>query len=90
MISKSSELWQEECSSDQPKSIPRIYSGTILDFYVVGKDLPRGGQIGAFLFWDIPLSLVADTVILPYTLYTQIRYGSHECRDSNSEATADT
>jgi hypothetical protein len=33
--------------------------------------------IAGFCFFDLPLSLVADTVILPLTLYEQIKYGSY-------------
>ncbi len=33
--------------------------------------------IGGFCLVDVPFSLVADTVILPLTIYEQIKYGSY-------------
>ncbi|WP_353224462.1 YceK/YidQ family lipoprotein [Salinisphaera sp. C84B14] len=89
MMSKNAELWEQDCAQDERVSLPRVYSGTALDLYAVGKDLPRGGQIGAFLFWDIPFSLVADTVILPYTLYGQIWHGNHTCQVRGEEKAID-
>jgi hypothetical protein len=38
----------------------------------------------AFSLLDLPVSLVADTVILPYTIYEQIKYGDI-CLDDQIE-----
>ena len=67
--------------SDAPGSIPRIYSGTILDVYAVSQN----NQIGAMLLWDIPFSIAADSLLLPITIYEQIRYGSF--RKKNEDQT---
>ena len=66
-----------KCGDDAPRYVPRIYSGTALDVWAVVSNPP--GQIGAFLFWDLPFSLAADTILLPYTTVTQIRSGSYRC-----------
>jgi len=65
-------------SHDSPKSFPRIYSGTIGDGYCVTHD--PSGQIGFFCLLDLPLSLAADTVVLPYTAYQQVHYGNYHPR----------
>ncbi len=47
----------------------RVYSGTRFDFLANAPDPGSGGNIiGLFFLIDIPLSLIADTLILPYTL----------------------
>jgi uncharacterized protein YceK len=61
-------------AQDAPCKLPKVYSGTLLDVYAVKQNT----QIGAFLFWDIPFSLLADTMILPLTIYEQSRYGSFQ------------
>ncbi len=48
-----------------------IYSGTILDL-----NFPVADIFGLFLLLDLPLSLVADTIILPYTIPMQMKYGN--------------
>lgn len=35
----------------------------------------ESGQAGAIALWDLPFSLVADTVVLPYTIYKQATVG---------------
>jgi len=54
---------------------PRVYSGVVFDFWALND------PVGALLILDIPFSLIADTLILPFTLYEQARYGSYskEC-----------
>ncbi|MNJ06081.1 hypothetical protein D3C77_01620 [compost metagenome] len=68
--------WQSHCDS-----VPRIYSGAILDFcalhaepghYSSGYGQPSAGLMRV----DMLFSGVADTVVLPYTLYRQNRDGS--------------
>jgi len=51
--------------------MPRVYSGVVFDFWALGN--PAGVP---FLF-DMPFSFVADTLILPSTIYDQVQYGSH-------------
>jgi uncharacterized protein YceK len=65
-------------SHDSPKSFPRVYSGTLGDGYCVTHD--QSGQIGFFCLLDLPLSLAADTVLLPYTAYQQIHHGNYHAR----------
>ena len=70
---------------DLPCSWPRLYSGISLDIYAVKQN----SQIGAILFWDIPLSLAMDTIVLPITAFLQIRDGSFKggkwrCPESGS------
>ena len=65
------------------ESMPRLYSGVAYDFCILngppaGASANPSGAVDQ-LPWpiaDIPLSIVADSVVLPYTLYTQIRYGN--------------
>lgn len=44
-----------------------LYSGTQLNVYCLSDNAEN---LAFFCLVDLPLSLVADTVILPYTLYT--------------------
>jgi uncharacterized protein YceK len=56
---------------------PQIYSGTVFDVIAVKETFGNPtDNIGALLFLDIPFSLIADTVVLPITIYEQIRYGN--------------
>lgn len=66
-----------KCGDDAPHVVPRIYSGVALDVWSVVQDPP--GQVGALLFWDIPFSFAADTMLLPYTVVTQVQRGSYKC-----------
>ncbi|MGH8438899.1 MAG: YceK/YidQ family lipoprotein [Pseudomonas sp.] len=67
--------WQSHCDA-----IPRVYSGAALDFCALHGE-PRQttditGQPSALLMLvDLALSGVADTVVLPYTIYVQHRDG---------------
>lgn len=70
-------------------SIPQVYSGTKYDIlFLMGKSgclWPTGEELLVnipliMVYYplyviDLPLSLVCDTVLLPYTAYKQIRYG---------------
>lgn len=63
------------------KSIPRVYSGVAYNFcllYGEANSSPNSYDIqGAeILLWDSAFSLVADTLILPYTISTQIESGN--------------
>jgi len=59
---------ETQCSTDS--TIPRIYSGTVLDLYGLTAE-----NIGFFALIDLPLSCAADTMILPYSVYAQKKYG---------------
>jgi uncharacterized protein YceK len=56
-------------------TIPSVYSGTVFDVKGVFHTGPTN-NVELLLLIDIPLSVAADTMILPYTIYRQIRYGS--------------
>jgi uncharacterized protein YceK len=65
-----------------PRSLPRVYSGLLTDLHCLGALFGegQGGQIGFWCILDVPLSLAADTLILPYTGYEQLRFGSFRPR----------
>ena len=44
------------------------------------------GQIGAWLFFDVPFSFAADTVLLPYTTVRQFGSGGYRCMPKPSSA----
>ena len=80
-----------ESVSDCTLATPHVYSGTVDAFERIFSPImcPCGGESGlAFsavypLFLplfiiDMPLSFAADTVILPYTIYRQTKYGNIE------------
>jgi uncharacterized protein YceK len=64
------------------QSIPRIYSGFSYNLCKLHGEPSRQVNIGS-TFNDVPFvvidgsfSLIADTLALPYTLYTQNKHGS--------------
>jgi len=59
-------------------TLPRIYSGTIFDFtcFLYPKMHETQGM-GGFCLVDVPFSIIGDTVILPLTIYEQVKYGSY-------------
>ncbi len=58
--------------------LSRIYSGTQFDFRCFLSPAMHDTQgIGGFCFVDVPFSIIADTVILPLTIYEQVKYGSY-------------
>jgi len=52
-------------------SFPRVYSGVINDWKFLTSDTAGGGVA----IIDMPFSLVADTLVLPYTIYMQVSHG---------------
>ncbi|MGJ8691466.1 MAG: YceK/YidQ family lipoprotein [Thalassotalea sp.] len=64
------------------KSIPRIYSGTYYNICILygepNKSTSTDTAKHSFHYWaiDSAFSIVSDTVILPYTIYSQIDKGS--------------
>jgi len=57
-----------KCGSDC--NVPRIYSGTAVDICGLTAD-----NLGLFALVDLPLRLVGDTLMLPYTFYAQSKHG---------------
>lgn len=76
---------ETRCGSDC--NVPRIYSGTAVDMCGLTAD-----NLALFALVDLPLSLVADTLILPYTIYAQNKYGNisvkESCASTNDNAVA--
>jgi uncharacterized protein YceK len=58
---------ETRCNSDC--NVPHVYSGTAMDICGLTAD-----NLALFALLDLPLSLVADTVVLPYTIYAQNKY----------------
>ena len=60
------------------KKIPRIYSGVIFNGCLMfGPPNPYAPPHYAYFFLaDTVGSLMADTVVLPFTIYGQVRYGN--------------
>ena len=54
------------------QSIPRIYSGVAFDFCTLNAPPDPTGMLAPFVWFDLPLSAVFDTLSLPYTVYRQI------------------
>ena len=68
--------WKSNCSY-----IPRVYSGVPLDFCALNGEPRafRGQELRpsvSLILADMVLSGVADTLVLPYTLYLQSERGS--------------
>jgi uncharacterized protein YceK len=62
-------------------TIPRVYGGVALDLATLSA--PEG-----FAWLDLPFSLLADTLLLPYTICAQLRHGSLELRAPVEKATS--
>ncbi|HEN8719717.1 TPA: YceK/YidQ family lipoprotein [Pseudomonas putida] len=64
--------WESSCHS-----IPRAYSGFAYQFCNLNGPARSGNHWSAdTIFVDMGLSAIADTLILPYTGYQQLRWGS--------------
>lgn len=73
-VTQEPEAFEEiTCSSNCP-FLPRVYSGAIMD--LCGMFSGDGGQGAAIMFYDFFLSVPMDTVLLPYTVYGQIKHGN--------------
>ncbi len=60
------------------KPLPQVYSGTLFDLRCVFTPSMHDTEgLGPLCFIDVPFSLIADTVILPLTIFDQIKYGSY-------------
>lgn len=60
--------------------VPRVYSGTVVDAHGITAD-----NLGLFALIDLPLSFALDTVLLPYTIFRQIRLGNIESKNNGNE-----
>lgn len=68
--------------------LPRVYGGTAYDVCLLRSNPdtkysptgPLSGPVVPFYLADTVASAVSDTLVLPYSLYAQIRYGSVEIR----------
>ena len=60
------------------QSLPRIYSGTIFDFTCFLHPAIHETQgMQGFCVVDVPFSIIGDTIMLPLTIYEQVKYGSY-------------
>lgn len=60
------------------QSRPRVCAGVYQDASCVAND--SSAEAGAFCLVDVLFSVLADTAALPFTLYTQVRYGNFHPR----------
>lgn len=64
------------------KDIPRVYSGVMYNFCYLYGEPSRTPNLGStvggtpFFVIDATLSLVADTIVIPYTAYQQAEKGN--------------
>lgn len=57
---------------DPNYTIPRVYSGVANDLRYLRGEYPNKGVV----VFDLPFSFIADTIVLPYTIFTQINHGN--------------
>lgn len=60
-----------EVGCSDSSTIPNIYSGSVFDIYCIPAE-----NAGFFCLVDLPFSFVVDSLLLPYTIYKQSKYGS--------------
>ncbi|WP_462383767.1 YceK/YidQ family lipoprotein [Pseudomonas sp. Marseille-QA0892] len=74
--------WDSRCGA-----IPRVYSGVFYQFCNLNSP-PRHQHdpktSPESILFDMGLSAIVDTVVIPYTAYQQIRQGSIEVRRSGA------
>lgn len=64
------------------ESIPRVYSGTSYSFCLLNSEpsenVNKGASINGvpLVAFDAVFSVAADTVVLPYTIYSQAKNGN--------------
>jgi uncharacterized protein YceK len=68
----------------EPMRIPWIYSGVHYDF----RDLAVANE--SFELIDLPFSLVADTLVLPFTIFAQLRWGSRDYGPTENSTPAES
>jgi len=64
------------------ESLPRIYSGASYDMCLLhsNPDLKKSGPGASVYLLDTAASAISDTLVLPYSIYAQLRYSSVEIR----------
>ncbi|PCR94948.1 YceK/YidQ family lipoprotein [Pseudomonas fluorescens] len=67
--------WHSHCDS-----VSRVYGGTIFDYCTLDAEPRRsngfdGHPAPALIVLDMGASVVADTLVLPYTIYLQNKHG---------------
>ncbi|WP_300631525.1 YceK/YidQ family lipoprotein [Pseudomonas sp.] len=66
------------------QSVSRIYSGVAYDLCVLHGPPNSAGELSLngvpWAMFDVPISAVLDTLVLPYTIYQQSADGSLELR----------
>ncbi len=71
-------LEEETIDQNAYSTLPRAYSGVILDSRCIHHPHDHSpNNVEVFCLIDLPISFVLDTVLLPYTATTQIMYGSY-------------
>ena len=59
-------------------ALPRIYSGTLFDCTcLVRPEMHDTQGMRGYCLVDMPFSIIGDTVMLPLTIYEQVKYGSY-------------
>lgn len=58
------------------EAIPRVYSGVAFDFCLLHAAPDPTGVLIPLVLADIAVSGALDTVVLPYTVYRQVRDGN--------------
>lgn len=66
------DLQLDKLQCDEDYAIPRVYSGLANDI----RFLRGNYQDKGLVVFDAPFSIAADTILLPYTIYRQFRYGN--------------
>ncbi len=66
------DLRLDKFQCDEAYAIPRVYSGFANDI----RFLRGNYQDKGLVVFDAPFSIAADTILLPYTIYRQFRYGN--------------
>ena len=68
----------EETICDEFNSLSRVYSGAAIDYRCIyHPDQPETNNVEFLCIIDMPISIVLDTIVLPYTGYTQLKYGDY-------------
>lgn len=76
-------------------TIHHIYSGSTLGICALSasaRSPGSGGQGAGIMFWDLPFSVILDTLVLPYTIYKQATVGGSitiQGLEGNCEKAAD-
>jgi uncharacterized protein YceK len=65
---------------------PRVYSGVVFDYRCFHHpEQPGTNNLELFCLISMPISLVLDTLFLPYTGYQQFKYGNYREPDRTEQ-----